>query len=274
MTPPHRRPHRHPLRRLPARGTALALLTLLPLLGGSACTQDNKPPTPASAPTAPTGPALTTAQAELLALTRFTNYRRGTAQVTADIPVQGHAARLTGRLDWRHGTGLAILQGNGGLLEHVRHLLRWNRTTVSMKRNWTDPLPTHPPRGGWTQRALAARTSTIDTTLLLLLNLAADRPDNARLLLRSGARHLRKEKVAGVPVTVFAGPSATTPKAPPQAVPATGSTRRAHSAASRHGWAAAPSGWSRRSPRDQRDDAQQGGAQRVGPVAVVSRGGQ
>ncbi|MFI9588655.1 hypothetical protein ACIHCQ_44395 [Streptomyces sp. NPDC052236] len=199
-------PHRRTPRCLPACGIALTLLTLL---GGSACTQD-KPPAPASATTAP---ALTTPQAELLALTRFANYRRGAAQVTADIPVQGQSARLTGRLDWRHGTGLAILQGNGGVLEHGRHLLRWDRTTVSIQHNWTGPLPTHPPRDGWTGRALTPQTSTIDTTLLLLLNLATDRPDNAQLLLHSGARRLGQENVEGVPVTVFAGPSTPAPGA-------------------------------------------------------------
>ncbi|MER6090309.1 hypothetical protein [Streptomyces bluensis] len=201
MTPPRRRT----LPRLPICGIALTLLTLL---GTSACTHD-KAPAPATTTTAP---ALTTRQAELLALTRFTNYRRGTTQITADIPVQGHPARLTGRLDWRHGTGLAILQGNGGVLEHGRHLLRWNHTTVSVRHNWTGPLPTPPPQRGWAQRELTARASTIDTALLLLLSLAADRPDNAQLLLRSGARRLGDEEVAGVPVTVFAGPSATPPQ--------------------------------------------------------------
>ncbi|MEV6022422.1 hypothetical protein [Streptomyces sp. NPDC052036] len=216
MTPPRRRT----LPCLPVRGFAL---TLLALLGVSACTQD-KLPVPLSAPTAP---ALTAPQAELLALTRFANYRRGTAQVTADIPVQGHHARLTGRLDWRHGAGLAVLQGTGGVLEHGRHLLRWDRSTVSMRQNWTGRLPPHPPRDGWTQRALTARASAIDTTLLLLLDLAADRPDNAQLLLHSGARRLGHEEVAGVPVTVFAGPSATAPRgaAPETSRTAPGRTR-------------------------------------------------
>ncbi len=175
------------------------------LLAGTACTQD-KPPAPVSATTTP---ALTTSQAELLALTRFANYRRGSAKVTADLPVEGHPARLTGRLEWRHGTGLAILQGNGGVFEHGRHLLRWDRTTVAVHYDWTGPLPTRPPRDGWTQRALTAHASTTDTSLLLLLNLAADRPDNAQLLLHSGARRLGQETVDGVPVTVFAGPSTT-----------------------------------------------------------------
>ncbi|MET8012699.1 hypothetical protein ABZU86_10865 [Streptomyces sp. NPDC005271] len=198
MRPPHRRTPAA----VSARGIAL---TLLALLGGTACTQE-KPSAPVSATTAP---ALTTPQAELLAVTRFTNYRRGAAKVTADIPVQGHSAGLTGRLDWRRSTGLAILQGNGGVLEHGRHLLRWDRTTVSIQHNWTGPLPAHPPRHGWTQRSLTTETSTVDTALLLLLNLAADRPDNAQLLLHSGARRLGKEKAGGVPVTVFAGPSIT-----------------------------------------------------------------
>ncbi|UUN28848.1 hypothetical protein [Streptomyces sp. FIT100] len=216
MTPPEHRP----LPCLPACGIALALMTLL---SASACTQD-RPSAPATATTAP---ALTTPQAELLALTRFTNYRHGVAQVTADIPVQGHFARLTGRLDWRRGDGLAVLQGHGGVLEHGRHLLRWNRTTVSIQRNWTGPLPSHPPRDGWAPHTLTPRASAIDTTLLLLLNLAADRPDNAQLLLHSGARRLGAEKVAGVPVTVFAGPSATSPQgAAPEAARTTpGRTR-------------------------------------------------
>lgn len=138
MRPPRRRTS-------PAVSACGIALTLLTLLGGTACTQE-KPAAPASATSAP---ALTARQAELLALTRFANYRRGTAQVTADIPVQGHPARLTGRIDWRHSTGLAILQGNGGVLEHGRHLLRWDRTTVSVQRNWPGPLPrTHPATAG------------------------------------------------------------------------------------------------------------------------------
>ncbi|WP_158973208.1 hypothetical protein [Streptomyces griseus] len=201
-----RLPRRHAPHAVSAWGIAL---TLMVFLGGTACTKD-KPPAPVSATTTP---ALTIPQAELLALTRFTNYRRGSTQVTADIPVQGHSAQLTGRLDWRHGTGLAVLQGKGGVLEHGRHLLRWDRSTVSVQYDWTGPLPTHPPRDGWTERALTAHASPMDTSLLLLLNLAADRPDNAQLLLHSGARRLSQEKVAGVPVTVFAGPSVTAPGA-------------------------------------------------------------
>ncbi|MFJ8160164.1 hypothetical protein ACIRBY_04450 [Streptomyces sp. NPDC096136] len=200
MTPPPRRT----LPRLSAYGIALALLTLL---GVAACTQEK----PRPAPSAAASPALTTPQAELLALTRFANYRRGTAQVTADIPVPGKSARLTGRLDWRHGTGLALLQIDGGARDQGRHLLSWTRTTVSMQRDWTGSLPAHPPQNGWTEHPLTARASTVDTTLLLLLNLAANRPDNAQLLLHSGARHLGSEKVDGTPVTVFAGPSTTTP---------------------------------------------------------------
>jgi hypothetical protein len=202
------RPPRH--RTQPAESACGVALALLVLLGGTACTQE-KPPAAAAATTAP---ALTTSQAELMALTRFANYRRGTAKVTADIPVQGDSARLTGRLDWRRGSGLAVFQGNGGVLGNGRHLLRWDHATVSVRHNWPGPLPARPPHDGWTKRALAARTSTIDTTLLLLLNLAADRPDNAQLLLHSGARRLGHEEVGGVPVTVFAGPSTTAPQNP------------------------------------------------------------
>ncbi|MFD9225841.1 hypothetical protein ACFWDI_38870 [Streptomyces sp. NPDC060064] len=215
MRPPHRRAPQA----APACGLAL---TLLVLLGGTACTRQ-QPPAPAPAAAVP---ALTTGQAELLALTRFTNYRRGTAEVTADIPAQGHPARLTGRLDWRHFTGLAVLQGNGGVLGHGRHLLRWDRATVSVRHDWTSALPATPPHDGWARRPLTARASTIDTTLLLLLNLAADRPDNPQLLAHSGARRLGQEEAGGVTVTVFAGPSGAVPEAAsPQAARPPGRTR-------------------------------------------------
>ena len=44
--------------------------------------------------------------------------------------------------------------------------------------------------------------------LLLLLELGSDRPDNAQLLLQSDAQWLRADTDDGVPVDVFAGPSA------------------------------------------------------------------
>ncbi|MDQ0791723.1 hypothetical protein [Streptomyces sp. B1I3] len=207
--------------RAPRRPARSALL-LAALLASAACTG------PATDRPADDKAALTEQQAELLALTRFTNYRSAAGTVTATIPVQGRTLRLDGRLDWRVHTGYAELRDETpGAATRWRHLLRWNRGTVSARFNWTGPRPDEPPADGWSERRLEPRSATVDSTLLLLLSLGSDRPENAQLLVRSSARFLGHEKISGVPVTVFSGPgTADAPGSTAQSAPGTpGRTR-------------------------------------------------
>ncbi|WP_327325109.1 hypothetical protein OG735_23320 [Streptomyces sp. NBC_01210] len=199
-----------------------AALLLAVLLASAACTG------PAADRPAGDRAALTEQQAELLALTRFTNYRSAAGTVSATIPVPGRTLRLDGRLDWRAHTGYAELRDETpGAPTHWRHLLRWNRTTVSARFNWTGPRPDKPPADGWSERRLEPRSATVDSTLLLLLSLGSDRPENAQLLVRSSAHVLGHEKISGVPVTVFSGPGTADAPAPaaPSAPGTPGRTR-------------------------------------------------
>lgn len=188
---------------------AAAAAALLPL---TACTHSGGAPHPAP---------LTGQQADALALTRFTNYRAGSAHVIATIPLPGSKAVLDAHLDWRAHTGYGLLRdATPGAPRHWQHLLRWTRTTVTARFDWPGKAPATPPAAGWSpERPLAPDTSTVDTALVMLLGLAADRPDNAQLLARSGATRIGTATVAGHPVTEYAGPAAA---AAPSGTPPTG----------------------------------------------------
>ncbi|MGW5350135.1 hypothetical protein ACWERV_06370 [Streptomyces sp. NPDC004031] len=206
-------------RRLRRGLTAALIAALLPLAG---CGHSGGTPHPAP---------LTGQQAESLALTRFTNYRAGSAHVTATVPLPGSRVVLDARLDWRAHTGYGLLRdATPGTARHWQHLLRWNRATVAAHFDWPGPAPAQPPSGGWSpERPLDPDTSTVDTALALLLGLAADRPDNAQLLARSGAARIGATTVGGRPVTEYAGPAAPgtpAPSAPGTPSPAAGGHTR------------------------------------------------
>ena len=153
-----------------------------------------------------TAPAMTSAQADLLALARFNDYQNGVSAIDATVPVSGQDFTLDGRVDWQDHLGYATLaahqQGDG------TELLQWTPNGIAVRGGWTGPLPATPPAGGWEVRAWQ-QGADLDTALQLILNLGADRPENAQLLQQSGASVLREASIGGVHVTVFAGPPET-----------------------------------------------------------------
>ena len=147
--------------------------------------------------------AMTSAQADLLALARFNDYQNGVSAIDAAIPISGQDFTLDGRVDWQSHLGYATLtsaQQGGGT-----ELLQWTPNGIAVRGNWNGPLPATPPAAGWDVRAWQ-QGADLDSALQLILDLGADRPENAQLLQQSGASVLRNDSVGGVPVTVFAGP--------------------------------------------------------------------
>lgn len=148
--------------------------------------------------------AMTSSQADLLALARFNDYQNGVSAIAATIPISGQDFRLVGRVDWHSHLGYATFaaaqQGEGGT-----ELLQWTPDGIAVRGAWTGPLPAQPPADGWTVRAWQ-QGADLDTALQLILDLASDRPENAQLLRQSGAEVLRHDSVSGTAVTVFAGP--------------------------------------------------------------------
>lgn len=168
-----------------------------------------RPPTlasgPSSSPAASSGPrALTTAEAERLAVARFLAYQDGSREFRTDITTEGAVVSLHGRVDYRSGVGIAAAATGA-----ESAVISWNATTFV---GWDaigdgESIPAQAPLEQGGARALDPEAATLDTVLLLLLGLGADRPDNAQLLQQSDAAWLRSDDIDGTGVDVFSGPS-------------------------------------------------------------------
>lgn len=147
---------------------------------------------------------LTTEEAERLALVRYLNYEAGLSAVRATIPTGAGTLVLDGRVDFVTHVGHAALTTKGRTDTASAGVLQWNPTLVAFRQGLgaEDPLPPD----GWHLRRLQSGAE-LDVVLLVVLNLANDRPDNPQLLRQSTARWLRQDTVEGVAVDVFAGPA-------------------------------------------------------------------
>jgi hypothetical protein len=149
--------------------------------------------------------AMSSAQADLLAVARFNDYQNRVSAIKASVPISGQTFELDGRVDWQNRLGYATLtarQQGGGT-----ELLQWTPNGIAVRGGWgwSGPLPATPPADGWEVRAWQPGAD-LDTALQLILALGADKPENAQQIQRSGAGVLRHDSIGGEPVTVFAGP--------------------------------------------------------------------
>jgi len=148
--------------------------------------------------------ALTTEEAQLLAVARFQNYDSGTREVSITVP-GSEGLDLTGWIDFVDHEGYAT--ATDPATTSAVGLLAWNLTTIAA-RDGAPPAQTLPaPGDGWQSGALDASSSSLHNALLVSLNLGSDRPDNPQLLQQTDARWLRADSIDGTPVIVIAGPS-------------------------------------------------------------------
>lgn len=157
-----------------------------------------------------TGPrALTSDEANRLAITRFRNYQAGGRAVKITIPTATGQLVITGSIDYRAKLGYGVVHGTGrdtssdGLIE-------WTDTTVLVHPMANTPAdaPTSPPTSGWYSRGLQTSGSSLDTALAIALSLGDDRPDNAELLPQNGAAWIGQDQMDGHQVDVMTGPDA------------------------------------------------------------------
>jgi hypothetical protein len=187
---------------LAAAALAIAAVVIgLLLLAGQ---RVDSPPgsTPSASAAAPR--PLTTEEAERLAVARFLAYQDGSRVFHSEVVADGTAVSLDGRVDYRSGVGIAVA-GSG----EESAVLTWNGTTLvgwpSSAAAAEIPAQAPPEPGG--ARPLDPSSSAVDTVLLLVRGLGADRPENAQLLQQSDAEWLRSDDLDGVRVDVIAGPS-------------------------------------------------------------------
>jgi hypothetical protein len=198
-------------------GALTALLLLLPGNGGTS-------PHPVSAD-----------DAQRLALARFRAYEASPAEVTVRLPAaETGDGTITVRAVVDHHAHRAV--GAYEIVDDTRTvqgLLAWDQEGIAVARPpaaapGAEPgrTRTRPPapdivttaaqavrragtlkREEWTRRPYS--TAPLDRALRLVVSVAADRPDNAALLARSGPLWLRDERLDGHGYGVFSGPRPT-----------------------------------------------------------------
>jgi hypothetical protein len=153
--------------------------------------------------------ALTSDEANRLAITRFLNYRAGDRAVTITVPTTAGGLVITASMDYRAKLGYGVVRGTGrdtssdGLIE-------WSPTTVLVDpmANPSAQAPGSPPGPDWPGRPLQPSGSSLDAALAIALSLGSDRPDNAELLPQNGALQLGQDHLDGHQVDIMTGPNA------------------------------------------------------------------
>ncbi|GGX31415.1 hypothetical protein GCM10010341_61090 [Streptomyces noursei] len=168
----------------------------------------------------PSGPrALTSDEANRLAITRFRNYEAHGRAVTITVPGTAGGLTVTGSVDYRGKAGYGVVHGTGrdtssdGLIE-------WTAASVFVHPMANAPAhaPASPPRSGWYVRPLQSSGSSLDSSLAIALRLGSDRPDNAELLPQNGAAWWGRDEADGHRVDVMTGPSSRDRSGPADSV--------------------------------------------------------
>ncbi|MGW1594810.1 hypothetical protein [Streptomyces sp. NPDC002343] len=152
--------------------------------------------------------ALTSDEANRLAITRFRNFEARGRAVTITVPGTAGELTVTGSVDYRGKLGYGVVHGTGRGTSSDG-LIQWTATAVFVHPMANAPAhaPASPPRSGWYRRPLRSSGSALDSSLAITLKLGSDRPDNAELLPQNGASWQGRDRVAGHPVDVMTGPS-------------------------------------------------------------------
>ncbi|GAA2017818.1 hypothetical protein GCM10009818_33490 [Nakamurella flavida] len=189
--------------RRPGRVLALVVAVLLAVAG---CTTDGTPSAVAIEPPH----RLTAEQAGQLAQIRFVNYTTGTRGVRVQLPAATDqpALDVVGYYDFTQHLGYAKVDQIQDEVRSVLGLVSWTPATIGVADATRDDLPLPIPDEATPLTPLDPTTSTLNTMLAVITNLGADQPENADLLEQSDALWLRSELLNGVPVAVYAGPSA------------------------------------------------------------------
>ena len=184
----------------------LVWLSVLSVCFLAACSATH-PPTENNQPR-----ALTQGEAERLGVSRFRNYDAGVREINLVIPPTNGQERiqLVGWVDFVNHLGyVSVSEGDEGLAISTGNMI-WNGTTLAIAPPTTKVAAQLPiaelGSQSWTTTTLDGQTSALTASLLFLLSLGSDRPENSVLLAQSDAAWLRSTEVSGRAVDVFPAP--------------------------------------------------------------------
>jgi hypothetical protein len=152
------------------------------------------------------GRAITSDEANRLAVMRFRNYQGTGVHFHTSIVGPDGTLTVDGLVDYRRSLGLAQVSGLGSSFT-----FEWNRQQLAAWPGTATQttLPTKLPTGKPGVRPLNTSATAVDSVLALMLAMGADRPDNAQLLQQNGARWLSRDTIDGVAYDVLTGPAQT-----------------------------------------------------------------
>lgn len=158
---------------------------------------------------APSDRALTTEEAQRLAIARFTNYDEGVREVVAEVPGQ-QPLRLTGWVDFVDHRGLVSVGTSEDAVGELG-LYAWTGEMIAARDGGVTAAGLPLPQDGWQIEPLDPSSSVLQNLFVVALSLGSDRPDNPTLLQQSDARWLRADKIDGTVVDVISGPTSDGP---------------------------------------------------------------
>lgn len=151
--------------------------------------------------------AVTLDEAGRMALARFTTYEAGPARIRITVPGRDGESVVDAVVDHRSHHAVGSYRTPGA----APGLLAWDLGGVGVAPAPDGTaVPPDPaaaatmPRAAWSSRAFSS--DPFDVGLRLVLQLAADRPDNAQVLAQQGPLRLRGERIDGRSYDVFSGP--------------------------------------------------------------------
>ena len=156
--------------------------------------------------------AVTSAEAQLLAITRFQNFDAGTRPFETTFTLSGVEVSMRGWVDYVAQLGYASVAGDFGT-----EAVLWTDSSVGSIPRPADgdgypqfPIPALDD-AAWQIQELDAASSALGTLVATISALGSDRPDNPLLVQQSGALWLRADEIEGTAVTVFAAPPTDEP---------------------------------------------------------------
>lgn len=177
-------------------GAVIAVIALV-LLGGCSSHADNAhgdAPKP-----------LTASQAALLAVVQFNAHRAGMLAVRGTVADKAQSVTINGWINTAKATGYALVDAPQAAHPGA-FLTEWNAEQVRAQDTTATAAPLPPPTSGWQSATLNPKASTLAAAQVLLVSLAANRPDNPQLLVQSNARFLGTGTVNGTAVSIMSGP--------------------------------------------------------------------
>lgn len=186
------------MRVLSAVAVAVVAVTL------AACAPAAAPPPPQPVPTDTPRP-VSDQEAAALGQLQYRNYLVGSRSVAVALQDGGHSLRLDGVIDYRTGTGLAVLTVD----DAPDSVLMWDSHYVATHPSAPGIIgPVPDDLSDWALTPLNPLSGQVSALLSELVGLGMRQPLNPSVVEAGGALWLRNDSVDGTSVGVFTAPVA------------------------------------------------------------------